>query len=142
MVSALKEFCALSFFKGVLLRDEHGILEKPGENSQSSRLIRFTDIREIHKLQSVLKAYLFEAIELEKAGLKVDFKAKTALILPEELTRKLEESKALKVAFESLTPGRQRGYVLYFSSAKQSKTRDARIEKYTPKIFEGKGIHE
>lgn len=141
LVSAFKEFCALSFFKGVLLKDTEDILSKPGENSQSSRLLRFTNVQEVIAQEPIIKAYIHEAIEVEKAGLKVKFK-KNPEPIPEELQQKLDENPALKTAFEALTPGRQRGYILYFSGAKQSKTRAARVEKYTQKILEGKGFHD
>lgn len=142
VMSAFKDYCALSFFKGALLNDSEGILEKPGANTQAARLIPFTGVREILKMEEVLKAYIFEAIEVEKAGLKVDFKKKKELELPEELQDQLQENPDLKAAFEALTPGRQRGYILYFSAPKQSKTRTSRIEKYIEKILNGKGFHD
>jgi len=142
ILSALKESCTLSFFKGALLKDPHGILTKPGENSQAGRLIRFTSVQQIVELEPILKAYLHEAIEVEKAGLKVDFKAKDELVIPEELQNKFATDPALKTAFESLTPGRQRGYILFFTAPKQSKTRESRIEKNIPRILEGKGLHD
>lgn len=142
IMSAFKEYCALSFFKGALLRDEHGILDKPGENTQAARLVRFTSVREIMVLEPVLKAYIYEAIEVEKAGLKVDFKEKTELVFPEEFQKKLDEDPALKTAFEALTPGRQRAYNLYFSAPKQSKTREARVGKCVEQIFNGKGLND
>lgn len=140
VVSAFKEYSSLSFFKGALLRDPNGILVKPGENSQSARLVRFTSVREIKALEPILKSYILEAIEVEKNGLKVDFKAKTELVIPEELQKKFDALPALQAAFTSLTPGRQRGYILHFSAAKQSKTREARIEKCIPQILEGRGM--
>ena len=142
IVSALKESCALSFFKGVLLKDAKQILIKPGENSQSARLIRFTSVQEIVQLESVLKEYVLEAMELERSGAKVDFSAKLELVIPEELERKFEQLPALRTAFQALTPGRQRGYILHFTAAKQSKTREARIDKCTPQILEGRGMHD
>lgn len=142
IVSAFKEYCSLSFFKGALLRDSKRILTKPGENSQSARLIRITSVDEIVRLGSVLKDYLHEAIEVEKNGLKVDFKAKSELILPDELHKAFRELPALETAFMNLTPGRQRGYVLFFTAAKQSATRTKRIEKYTPRILEGLGMQD
>ncbi len=142
IVSALKEYCALSFFKGALLKDAKGILDKPGENTQSARLIRFTSVREIVEMESILKEYLHEAIEVEKNGLKVDFKAKTQLVILDELQRKFDELPALQAAFKALTPGRQRGYLLHFSAAKQSQTRLSRIEKCIPHILEGRGFHD
>jgi len=141
ILSALKEYCAVSFFKGALLKDPKGVLEKAGENTQAARVIRFTNVRQIAKMKSTLKAYIGEAIEIEKAGLKVSFKASPEPI-PEELIGKMDEMPALKTAFEALTPGRQRGYILHFSSAKQSKTREARIEKCVEKILEGKGLND
>lgn len=142
LLSALKDYCALSFFKGALLKDDKGYLEKPGKNSQAARLFKFTKVRDIIDLEPVIKAYVCEAIEVEKAGLKIDFKAKNELQLPEELKQKFRETPALEKAFNGLTPGRQRGYVLYFSGAKQSKTRSARIEKYAQKILDGRGFHD
>tara|TARA_R110001592_G_scaffold40582_8_gene133146 strand:- start:3574 stop:4203 length:630 start_codon:yes stop_codon:yes gene_type:complete len=141
IVSAFKEYASLSFFKGALLQDPNGILEKPGENTQSARLIKFTDLRQIMDMEPTLKAYIFEAIEVEKAGLQVDFK-KDSEPIPEELSKKFNELPDLKSAFEALTPGRQRGYLLYFSQPKQSKTRASRIEKHIVQILEGKGIHD
>lgn len=141
LVSAFKENCALSFFKGALLKDTPGILEKPGENTQAGRLIRFTNVHEIVKMEAILKAYIYEAIEVEQAGLKVNFK-KNPEPIPEELQKKLDEIPALKTAFEALTPGRQRGYILYFSAAKQSKTRASRVEKYIEQILKGKGLND
>jgi uncharacterized protein YdeI (YjbR/CyaY-like superfamily) len=141
MISAFKEFCCISFFKGVLLADENKILDKPGENSQAVRLIKFSDIKKIKEIESELKAYIHEAIEVEKAGLKVAFK-KNPEPLPEELENKFEEDPMLKSAFEALTPGRQRGYILYFSQPKQSNTRLSRIEKYTSMILNGEGLHD
>lgn len=142
LMSAFKEYCAVSFFKGSLLSDTHGILEKPGENSQATRLIKYTGIREILETESVLKAFIFEAIEAEKAGLKVDFKKAGEYRVPEEFQRKLDELPALKTAYNALTPGRQKGYLLYFSQPKQSKTREARIEKCMERIFQGRGLHD
>ncbi|WP_193368885.1 YdeI/OmpD-associated family protein [Pelagibius marinus] len=137
----LKEGCVLSFFKGVLLKDTEGLLVAPGENSRSVRIIRFTSVPEIAEKEAVLKAYIQEAIEVEKAGLKVDFR-KDDLVFPEELTVRLDEDPDLKRAFEALTPGRRRGYILYFSQPKQSKTRASRIEKCAPRILDGKGLHD
>lgn len=140
ILAAFKEYCALSFFKGTLLNDENKILSKPGENTQSARLIKFTDVREIIKMKSILKATIFEAIELEKAGLKVKFKKKSEHPIPIEFNNKLKIDPALKSAFDALTPGRQRAYLLYFSAPKQSKTRESRIEKSLKKILKGKGL--
>jgi uncharacterized protein YdeI (YjbR/CyaY-like superfamily) len=142
IVSALKDHATISFFKGALLTDTHGILEKPGENCQAARRIRFTSVNAIRERAAVLKEYIRQAVELEKSGLKVDFKAKHELIIPEELQRKLAAMPALRSAWESLTPGRQRGYVLYFSAAKQAKTRESRIEKRLSSILEGRGLHD
>lgn len=142
IVSAFKDYCSVSFFKGTLLQDEKGLLEKPGENSQAARLFKFTSVRQIIESEPYIKAYIHEAIEIEKSGQKVDFRQKDELDLPEELQYRMEEDPELKEAFEALTPGRQRGYVLYFSAPKQSKTRESRIEKYIPKILEGKGFHD
>lgn len=142
IVSAFKQYAALSFFKGSLLKDTGNILTAPGENSQAGRQIRFTGVQEIVEKESVLKAYIYEAIEVEKAGLKVKFKKTSEYQMPEELTKMLEDNPAFKAAFEALTPGRQRGYILHFSQPKQSKTRVSRIEKCMPKIFEGKGWND
>ena len=141
ILQGFKEFCALLFAKGALLKDPNGILEKPGESSQAARRIPFTDVQEIVEMKPLLKAYIHEAIEAEKAGLKVTFK-KNPEPVPEELQNKLEEIPALKTAFYALTPGRQRGYILYFSGAKQSKTREARVEKCMPQILKGKGLDD
>lgn len=142
LISAFKESCTLSFFKGALLKDEQGILQKPGENTQAGRLIRFTQTQDIQAMASLVKAYIQEAIEIEKAGLKADFTASKELSLPAEFQQKLEQIPALKKAFESLTPGRKRSYILHFAQAKQSKTRISRIEKCIPQILAGKGFHE
>lgn len=142
MIYGLKEYCALGFFKGALLNDANGILVTPGEHSQAMRQIRFTSLREIGETEASLKSYIHEAIELEKAGLKVDFKEKRELEVPEEFQEKLDEIPALRTAFEALTPGRQRGYVLHFSGAKQSRTRVSRIEKCIPRICAGKGLND
>lgn len=142
LIHDFKDYCAILFIKGSLLKDPEGILITQTENVQAGRQIRFTNAAEIDKLEPVLKAYIQEAIEVEKAGLQVDFKKTTEYEVPEEFQKKLEESPALKAAFEALTPGRQRGYLLYFSSAKQPKTREARVEKYIPQILNGKGIDD
>lgn len=142
VIAAFKEYAALSFFKGVFLSDSQGILEIPGENSQSVRLIKFTAIQQIKELEQTIKAYIFEAIEVEKAGLSAGSLTKPELVFPEELTKILQENPVLKAAFETLTPGRQRGYHLYFSAPAQSKTRKTRIEKCIPKILEGKGLYD
>ena len=142
LMSAFVDYCALSFFKGALLKDDKGILEAPGENTQAARLIRFTGVAQIAELETAIRAYVGEAIELEKAGLQVDFKAKNELQFPPELEEKFARDPDFYDAFQALTPGRQRGYLLYFTGAKQSQTRNARIEKYRAKILEGKGFHD
>lgn len=142
IIQDYKEYCALMFFKGVLLKDTKGILTKPGENSQTQRQIRFTNVQDIDEMESILKDYIYEAIEVEKAGLVVNVKKSTELINPEELQHKFAEIPALKTAFEALTPGRQRAYILYFSQAKQSKTRESRLEKYIQQILNGKGLND
>jgi len=142
LIHVFKEYCALLFFKGALLTDTHGILIRQTENVQAARQIRFTDVREIDELETVVKATIYEAIEVEKSGLKVEMKKHTAFSIPEEFQRKLEELPALKTAFEALTPGRQRAYFLYFSQPKQSKTRESRIEKSIEQILNGKGLND
>ena len=129
LIHGFKEYCAVLFFKGALLNDVNGILIQQTKNVQSARQIRFTTIREIVKMERILKAYIYEAIEVERAGLKVNYRKTTDFKIPEEFQNKLDKSSALKKAFDALTPGRQRAYLLHFSSAKQSKTREARIEK-------------
>lgn len=141
ILSAFKNYGVLSFFKGALLKDPHKILKKPGENSQAGRMIQFTSVQEVLDMEPIIRAYIKEAIEVEKAGLKVAFK-KDPEPVPEELQNKFDADPAFKAAFESLTPGRQRGYILYFAAAKQPKTREARIEKYVEKILSGKGFHD
>jgi uncharacterized protein YdeI (YjbR/CyaY-like superfamily) len=141
LIQGFKAYCALLFFKGVLLKDPKGILIKTGENTFVGRQIRFNNVPEIVKLEPVLKAYIREAIEVEKAGLKVKVKRKPEPV-PQELQNKLDENPAFKAAFEALTPGRQRGYILYFSAAKQSATREARVEKCRPQILKGKGLND
>jgi len=142
IIGGFKDYCVLLFFKGALLSDSKNILIAPGEHSQSGRQIRFTSTRQIAELEPVLKEYIFEAIEVEKAGLKVEFKKTEAFDVPAEFQRKLDENPALKTAFASLTPGRQRAYLLYFSSAKQSKTREARVVNYEERILRGKGMND
>ena len=142
IILPLKEYCALLFCKGALLNDVKGLLIKPGENTQAARQIRFTNLREIVEMETILKAYIHQAIEVEKAGLEVNYKKTTEFVIPEELQRKLDEITALKTAFAALTPGRQRGYLLYFSAAKQSKTRESRVEKCMPQILNGKGLND
>ncbi len=141
LIQAFKEYCALLFFKGSLLNDANGILVKPGENTQAGRRIRLNSIQEIAEMEPILKAYIHEAIQVEKADLKVNFKKSIEFILPEELQHRLDEDPAFKTAFHALTPGRQRVYNLYFSAPKQSKTREARIEKYIQQILNGKGLN-
>lgn len=142
IIGAFKEYCALSFFKGALLKDPNDILVKPGENTRAVRMVRFTNVREIIEMEPILKAYINEAIEVEKAGLKVNFTKSRELIIPEELQNKFDEIPALKAAFDALTPGRQREYVLYFSAAKQSKTRESRVERHMQQILDGKGLND
>ena len=142
LIHVFKEYCAFLFFKGTLLKDRNGILIQQTENVQAARQIRFTNIREIAKMKTTLKAYIYEAIEVEKAGLKVELKKTTEFNMPKEFENKLNKIPALKTAFKALTPGRQRGYLLYFSSAKQSKTRETRIEKCIPQILNGKGLDD
>lgn len=142
LIHGFKEYCALLFHKGALLQDTHGILIQQTENVQAARQIRFTNVQEINELENILKAYIHEAIEVEKAGLKVDVNKNIELNIPEELQNKFDEIPALKTAFEALTPGRQRAYTLYFSQAKQSKTRESRVEKYVQKILDGKGLKD
>ena len=141
LVSALKDYCVIGFFKGILLNDEHGMLTSPGPNSQAVRQFRFTDPKDVIKEEDIIKSYIYEAVEIEKAGLKVPFK-KNPEPLPDELQDKLDADPVFRSAFESLTPGRQRGYILHFSQAKRSETRVARIEKWTEKILNGEGIHD
>ncbi|TDL92240.1 hypothetical protein E2R55_04090 [Vibrio vulnificus] len=142
LIHGFKEYCALLFHKGALLQDAHGILIQQTENVQGARQIRFTNVQEIVATESILKAYIHEAIEVEKAGLEVDFKKNEEFIIPEELHNKFDDIPALKTAFEALTPGRQRAYILYFSQAKQSKTRESRVEKCMQKILDGKGLKD
>jgi len=142
LLHGFKEYCALLFHKGALLKDPIGILIQQTKNVQAARQIRFTNVEEIDEMEHVLKAYIQEAIEAEKAGLEVEFKETAEFNMPEEFQKKLDENPALKTAFEALTPGRQRGYLLYFSGAKQSKTREARIEKYMQHILNGKGLND
>ncbi|MEP2668657.1 MAG: DUF1801 domain-containing protein [Cyclobacteriaceae bacterium] len=141
LIHGFKEYCALLFHKGALLKDTHKILIQQTDNVQSARQIRFTDLKEIIKLKATLKAYVYEAVEVERAGLKVKLKKTAEFPMPVEFKEALKDAE-LKAAFKALTPGRQRGYLLYFSQAKQSKTRIARIEKSIPDIFEGKGYNE
>jgi uncharacterized protein YdeI (YjbR/CyaY-like superfamily) len=142
VILPLKESCALLFCNGALLNDPNGILIKPGENTQAARQLRLTNVQEIVEMESILKAYIYQAIEVEKAGLKVNFKKITEFKIPEELQNKLDEVPALKAAFTALTPGRQRAYFIYFSAPKQSKTRESRVEKCMPQILDGKGLND
>ena len=142
LIHSFKEYCALLFFKGALVDDPNGILIRQSENVQSARQIRFTSLQEIVELETILKAYILNAVWVEKAGLKVVFKKHTELLFPEEFQHKLDENPELKTAFEALSPGRQRAYNLYFSDPKQSKTREARVEKCIPQILSGKGLND
>lgn len=142
LIHGFKEYCALLFHKGALLKDAHGILIQQTENVQAARQIRFTNVQEIAEMETILKAYIYEAIEVEKAGLEVEVKKDKEFIIPEELQNKFDEIPALKTAFEALTPGRQRAYILYFSQPKQSKTRVSRVEKSMQKILDGKGLND
>lgn len=142
LIHGFKEYCALLFFKGVLLRDPKGILIQQTKNVQVPRQIRFTNLREIVKMKSLLKSYIQEAIEVEKSGAKVKLKKTAQFRVPEEFQKKLKEISGLKTAFAALTPGRQRGYLFYFSQPKQSSTREARVEKCMEKIFSGKGLDD
>ena|SRR5258706_8165334 len=142
LMHGFKDYCALLFFKGALLKDTRGILVQQTKNVQAARQIRFTSAREITAMQRVLKAYIYEAAEVEEAGLKVNFKKTREFTIAGEFQNKLDKSPALKTAFEALTPGRQRGYLLYFSAPKQSKTREARVEKYMKQILKGKGLED
>ncbi|HEY0895943.1 MAG TPA: YdeI/OmpD-associated family protein [Sphingobacteriaceae bacterium] len=142
LIHAFKDYCALLLFKGVLLEDPHRILIRQTENVQDRRQIRFTSVEQIQQQHSIVKAYILEAIKIEKSGAKVEFKETSEFVMPQEFQAVLDRDRAVKAAFESLTPGRQRGYLLYFSGAKQSRTRDTRIMKYLPRILEGKGLDD
>jgi uncharacterized protein YdeI (YjbR/CyaY-like superfamily) len=142
LIHGFKEYCAYLFFKGALLNNPDGILIQQTKNVQSARQIRFTSVREIVKMKAILKAYIYEAIEVEKAGLKVKYKRTADFKLPEEFQKKLAKMPSLKKAFEALTPGRQRAYLFYFSQGKQPKTREARVEKYVKQILAGKGLED
>ena len=142
LIHDFKEYCALLFFKGALLNNDHGLLIQQSENVQSARQIRFTNILQVIEHQKAIKNYIYEAIEVEKAGLKVELKKTTAYHVPEEFQYKLNQIPALKTAFETLTPGRQRAYLLHFAAPKQAKTRVARVEKYMPQILNGKGLND
>jgi uncharacterized protein YdeI (YjbR/CyaY-like superfamily) len=140
LIHGFKEYCALLFFKGALLKDPNPMLVQQTENVQATRQLRFDSLGEILELEPIIKAYIKEAVEVEKAGLKVAYKKTAQFKMPEELQVRLDEIPAFKTAFEALTPGRQRGYILYFSAAKQAKTRESRIEKYKQQIMDGKGL--
>jgi uncharacterized protein YdeI (YjbR/CyaY-like superfamily) len=142
ILGSFKEYCCISFFKGVLMSDPHGILTSPGENSQSVKMVKFTNIQEIVKLKPILKEYIYEAIEVENLGLKVETKKLSDLVFAEELIQVLSDDAVFKTAFEALTPGRQRAYNLFFTAAKQPATRFSRIEKYRQQILDGKGIND
>jgi uncharacterized protein YdeI (YjbR/CyaY-like superfamily) len=142
LIHDFKEYCAFLFFKGALLKDPQNILVQQTKNVQAARQVRFRNIREIIDLRTALKAYIQQAIEVEKSGLKVNFKTTADFPVPEEFQAKLEQIPDLKMAFDALTPGRQKSYILYFSSAKQSKTRESRVEKYLPQILSGKGLED
>jgi uncharacterized protein YdeI (YjbR/CyaY-like superfamily) len=142
LIHGFKEYCALLFFKGALLKDPKKILIQQTENVQSARQVRFTNIRQIIKLEPTLRAYIKETVEIEKAGLKVELKKTSEFQIPEEFQKQLNKNPALKTAFGALTPGRQRAYIFYFSQPKQSKTREARIEKYLQQILKGKGLND
>ena len=142
LIHGFKEYCALLLFKGALLNDPNSILIQQTENVQSARQVRFTNVREIVKMDKVLKAYVYEAIEVEKAGLKVKLKKTPDFKIPEEFQKQLDKKPALKKAFDALTPGRQRAYIFYFAQAKQSKTREARVEKSMKQILNGKGLDD
>lgn len=142
LLGSFKAFCSVSFFKGSLMKDPHGILSKPGENSQSVRMIKFTHLNQIRELEQVIKAYILEAIEIEKSGAKPILEKSMELEFPEELLQILDQDAAFKTAFSALTPGRQRGYNLFFTAAKQPATRISRIEKYRQQILDGKGIND
>ncbi|WP_428068744.1 YdeI/OmpD-associated family protein [Chryseobacterium gambrini] len=142
LIHGFKEYCALLFFKGALMKDPENILIRQTENIQATRQIRFTSLQQIIYLENVLSDYIFEAVEIEESGAKVEMKKTHEFNIPEEFAQKLSENTELQKAFEALTPGRQRAYLLYFSSAKQSKTRISRIEKYIPEILNGKGLND
>ena len=142
LIHSFKEYCAFLFFKGALLHDNKGILIRQTDNVQAARQIRFTNVQQIVKLERILKAYIYEAIEVEKAGLKVKMKKTSEFRIPEEFQKKLDGTPALKTAFDALTPGRQRAYIFYFSQPKQSKTRDLRVGKYMSQILNGKGLND
>lgn len=141
-INGFKDYCAVGFFKGSLLSDTYRVLFKAGKNSQAGSTMRFSSVTEIAEMEQVLKAYIFEAIEIEKSGLKIDYKKPEDLLIPDEFKLKLDEMSSLKAAFQALTPGRQKAYIFYFSEPKQPKTRELRIEKYIPRIMSGKGLND
>ncbi|TBL74686.1 YdeI/OmpD-associated family protein [Paenibacillus thalictri] len=142
LIHGFKQYCALLFHKGALLKDTHGILIQQTENVQAARQIRFTHAEEIAAMETILKDYIYQAIQVEKSGQEIAFKKHTEFAVSDEFQRKLDEMPALKEAFEALTPGRQRAYLLYFSEPKQSKTRESRVEKYMKQILDGKGLND
>jgi uncharacterized protein YdeI (YjbR/CyaY-like superfamily) len=142
LIHVFKEYCAVLFFKGALLKDPKGILIQQTENVQVPRQMRFTSAKEVDKMKATLKALIYEAVEVEESGVKVEMKKTTEFAMPEEFKSKLDKTPKLKKAFEALTPGRQRGYLLHFAAAKQSKTRESRIEKCIPMIVEGRGLND
>ena len=142
MIQGFKEYCALGFFKGTLLNDANGILIQQTKNVQAARQVRFTNVQEIGKMEKILKAYTYEALEVERAGLKVKLKKTSDFKIPGEFQKKLDKSFALKKAFGALTPGRQRAYIFYFSQARQSKTRESRVEKCMQQLLNGKGLND
>ena len=142
MLAALKDFCSIGFFKGALLHDEKGLLVRAGENTQASRQLGFTSPEQVNKLEETLRSMIFEAIEVEKAGIRVQLKSADEYEVPEEFRNRMEQMPALKEAFHALTPGRRRGYLIHFSGAKQAKTRETRIDKCIPAILSGKGLNE
>jgi uncharacterized protein YdeI (YjbR/CyaY-like superfamily) len=142
LIHGFKEYCAILFVKGALLKDANNVLIQQTENVQAARQVRFTNVQQIVEQETILKAYIHEAVEVEKAGMKVNYKKTSEYIIPEEFQIKLNEIPALKTAFKALTPGRQRAYIYYFSQPKQSKTRKSRVEKYVPQILSGKGLND
>lgn len=142
LIHVFKEYCAVLFFKGALLNDANGILVQQSKNTQATRQMRFTSVKEILQVESILKTYIYEAIDIEKVGLNVKFKPVSEFAVPEEFQSKLDKMPALRKAFDALTPGRQRGYLLYFAAPKQSKTRESRVEKYMEQILDGKGLND
>ena len=142
LIHGFKEYCALLFFKGALLNDANGILIQQTENVQAARQMRFTSVKQVVEMAPVLKTYIYEASEVDKAGLNVKYKKTEDFKIPEEFQKKLNKMPALKTAFDALTPGRQRAYIFYFSQAKQSKTRESRVEKYLQQILDGKGLDD